>query len=143
MTCLNADDKAHVQAIWHSVAAHAQEYGAEALHRMFVTCPQTKTYFPNFDCSKDSAHVKAHGKKVMDALTEAVKHIDNIAAALGSLINLHAFDLRVDPGNFKYLTHNILVTLAIHLGDKLDCVTHQAVDKFLAEVATALTSKYR
>ncbi|XP_071978824.1 hemoglobin subunit alpha-2-like [Engystomops pustulosus] len=140
---LNADDKAHIQAIWPCIAQHAAEYGGEALYRMFLSNPQTKTYFPKFDCSKDSAHVKAHGKKVLDALTETVKHLDNIDGALCKLSELHAYDMRVDPGNFPLLAHHILVTIAIHLPDKFDCLTHEALDKFLAVVGCSLTSKYR
>ncbi|XP_073398863.1 hemoglobin subunit alpha-2-like [Dendrobates tinctorius] len=140
---LNADDKAHVQAIWPSVASHAEQYGGEALYRMFLSSPQTKTYFPNFDMHKDSPQILAHGKKVVNALTEASKHMDDIDAALSKLSDLHAYDLRVDPGNFKILAHHILVTIATHFPDKFDCLTHQALDKFLAAVGTCLTSKYR
>ncbi|XP_075687418.1 hemoglobin subunit alpha-2-like [Rhinoderma darwinii] len=140
---LNADDKAHIQAIWPSVAAHADKYGGEALYRLFLSHPQTKTYFPNFDFHKDSPQIKAHGKKVVDALTEAAKHLNNIDSAMCRLSDLHAYDLRVDPGNFPLLAHNILVTIAVHFPDKFDCLTHQALDKFLAAVGCSLTSKYR
>lgn len=68
---------------------------------MFVTYPQTKTYFPHFDVSPGSAQVKAHGKKVAGALVEAANHIDDIATALSKLSDLHAQKLRVDPVNFK------------------------------------------
>lgn len=67
---------------------------------MFVCHPQTKTYFPKFDFHANSANLKAHGKKVMNALTEAVKHLDHPEAAFGHLSEVHAFTLRVDPGNF-------------------------------------------
>ncbi|KAM4026502.1 hemoglobin subunit alpha-2-like [Anomaloglossus baeobatrachus] len=140
---LNADDKSHIQAIWPCVAAHPDEYGGEALYRMFLSNPQTKTYFPGFEIHKDSPQIKAHGKKVVNALTEASKHMDNIEGALGNLIDRHAYDLRVDPGNFKLLAHHILVTIATHFPDKFDCMTHQALDKFLAAVGAALTCKYR
>ncbi|KAG9477141.1 hemoglobin subunit alpha-2-like [Eleutherodactylus coqui] len=140
---LTADDKAHIQAIWPCVAAHPAELGGEALHRMFVCHPKTKTYFPGFDFHKDSAQIKAHGKKVVNALTEASHHLDNIPGALSKLSDLHAYDLRVDPGNFDHLRHHILVTMGCHFPDKLDCCTHQSMDKFLAAVGNALTSKYR
>ncbi|XP_056390847.1 hemoglobin subunit alpha-2-like [Hyla sarda] len=140
---LDADNKGLIQAIWTPIAAHADQYGAEALYRMFLSSPQTKTYFPNFDLHKDSPDIRAHGKKVFDALTKAAQHLDNIEGALSNLSDLHAFDLRVDPGNFTILAHHILVTIAIHHPDKFDSLTHQALDKFLAAVGCALTSKYR
>ncbi|XP_075035968.1 hemoglobin subunit alpha-2-like [Mixophyes fleayi] len=140
---LNADDKAHIQAIWPCIAANAEKYGGEAMQRLFLCDPQTKTYFPNFDCHKVSPQIANQGKKVVDALTEAVKHLDNIEGALDKLSDLHAYDLRVDPGNFPLLAHQFLVVIAIHLHKKFDCCTHQAVDKFLARVGCCLTSKYR
>ncbi|PIO26168.1 Hemoglobin subunit alpha-C [Aquarana catesbeiana] len=140
---LNCDDKAHIRAIWPCLASHAEQYGAEALHRMFLCHPQTKTYFPNFDFHANSAHLKNHGKKVMNALTDAVKHLDHPEASLSSLSDLHAFTLRVDPGNFALLSNNILVVVAVHHSDKLSYETHQALDKFLNVVSGLLTSKYR
>ncbi|XP_072274995.1 hemoglobin subunit alpha-C-like [Pyxicephalus adspersus] len=140
---LNADDKAHIQAIWPSVASHAEQYGADALYRMFLCHPQTKTYFPNFDFSANSAQLKNQGKKVLHALSEVVKHLDHAEATLSHLSDLHAFTLRVDPGNFALLSNNILVVIAMHHSDKFDSLTHQALDKFMNYVSGVLTSKYR
>ncbi|XP_063790283.1 hemoglobin subunit alpha-1-like [Pseudophryne corroboree] len=140
---LNADNKAHIQAIWPSVAAHADTYGGEALFRMFSSNPQTKVYFPAFDFHEKSPQIQKHGKKIVDALTEAVSHLDNIEGALDKLSDLHAFKLRVDPGNFSLLAHHILVVIARHFPKKFDCATHQALDKFLARIESALTCKYR
>ncbi|KAM8933793.1 hemoglobin subunit alpha-1-like [Pelodytes ibericus] len=140
---LSADDKKYIKGTWTAVTPHNGEYGAEALTRMFLCFPQTKTYFSHIDCHVNSPQIKAHGKKVMDALTEAVNHLDNITGCMGKLIDLHAFDLRVDPGNFPLLAENILVVIGIHHPDKLDCLTHRALDKFLCAVSGILTSKYR
>ncbi|XP_069841487.1 hemoglobin subunit alpha-2-like [Dendropsophus ebraccatus] len=140
---LDADNRALIQTIWPCIASHAEAYGSEALLRMFLSFPQTKTYFPDFEVSKDSPQMKAHGKKVVDALTNAVHHLDNIDAAMSKLSDLHAYDLRVDPGNFPLLAHHLLVTIAVHHPDKLDCLTHRALDKFLDLIGCALTSKYR
>lgn len=68
---------------------------------MFTVYPTTKTYFPHFDVGHGSAQVKAHGKKVADALTSAVGHLDDLPGALSALSDLHAHKLRVDPVNFK------------------------------------------
>lgn len=62
---------------------------------------QTKTYFPHFDLHPGSAQLRVHGSKVLAAVGDAVKSIDNIAGALSKLSELHAYVLRVDPVNFK------------------------------------------
>lgn len=69
--------------------------------RMFLAYPQTKTYFPHFDLHPGSEQVRGHGKKVAAALGNAVKSLDNLSQALSELSNLHAYNLRVDPVNFK------------------------------------------
>ncbi|XP_065267665.1 hemoglobin subunit alpha-A [Emys orbicularis] len=140
---LNACDKANVKAVWNKVAGHVEDYGAETLERMFTVYPQTKTYFPHFDLHHGSAQVRTHGKKVLNALGEAVNHIDDLASALSKLSDMHAQNLRVDPVNFKFLNHCFLVVVAIHHPGVLTPEVHVSLDKFLSAVATVLTSKYR
>uniref|UniRef100_A0A8C0WP24 Globin domain-containing protein n=1 Tax=Castor canadensis TaxID=51338 RepID=A0A8C0WP24_CASCN len=111
---LSSDDKANIKAAWSKVGGHGAEYGAEALERMFHSFPTTKTYFPHFDLSHGSAQIKVHGKKVAEALTNASNHLDDLYSALSDLSDLHAHKLRVDPVNFKLLSHSLLVTLANH-----------------------------
>ena len=69
--------------------------------RLFSCYPQAKTYFPHFDLHSGSAQLRAHGSKVVAAVGDAVKSIDNVASALSKLSELHAYVLRVDPVNFK------------------------------------------
>nr|ACE60605.1 hemoglobin alpha chain [Eonycteris spelaea] len=140
---LSSADKANVKAAWDKVGGNVGEYGAEALERMFLSFPTTKTYFPHFDLSHGSAQVKGHGKKVGEALTTAVGHMDDLPGALSALSDLHAYKLRVDPVNFKLLSHCLLVTLASHLPSDFTPAVHASLDKFLASVSTVLTSKYR
>nr|ADK63210.1 alpha-globin [Peromyscus maniculatus]AJQ22250.1 alpha-globin [Peromyscus maniculatus] len=140
---LSADDKANIKAAWGKIGGHGAEYGAEALERMFCSFPTTKTYFPHFDVSHGSAQVKGHGAKVAGALATAASHLDDLPAALSALSDLHAHKLRVDPVNFKLLSHCLLVTLAAHLPSDFTPAVHASLDKFLASVSTVLTSKYR
>uniref|UniRef100_A0A8C0HHS6 Globin domain-containing protein n=1 Tax=Chelonoidis abingdonii TaxID=106734 RepID=A0A8C0HHS6_CHEAB len=98
---LTEDDKQLIQHVWETVLEHQEDFGAEALERLFIVYPSTKTYFPHFDLHHDSAQVRAHGRKVLSALGEAVNHIDDIPGALSKLSDLHAQTLRVDPVNFK------------------------------------------
>nr|AJQ22219.1 alpha-globin [Peromyscus maniculatus] len=140
---LSAEDKANVKTAWSKIGGHGAEYGAEALERMFGSFPTTKTYFPHFDVSHGSAQVKAHGAKVAAALATAASHLDDLPGALSALSDLHAHKLRVDPVNFKLLSHCLLVTLAAHLPSEFTPAVHASLDKFLASVSTVLTSKYR
>nr|ACD74612.1 alpha-globin subunit [Peromyscus maniculatus]AJQ22507.1 alpha-globin [Peromyscus maniculatus] len=140
---LSADDKANIKAAWGKIGGHGAEYGAEALERMFCSFPTTKTYFPHFDVSPGSAQVKGHGAKVAGALATAASHLDDLPAALSALSDLHAHKLRVDPVNFKLLSHCLLVTLAAHHPVEFTPAVHASLDKFLASVSTVLTSKYR
>nr|P08849.1 RecName: Full=Hemoglobin subunit alpha-D; AltName: Full=Alpha-D-globin; AltName: Full=Hemoglobin alpha-D chain [Accipiter gentilis] len=140
---LTAEDKKLIQAIWDKVQGHQEDFGAEALQRMFITYPTTKTYFPHFDLSPGSDQVRSHGKKVVNALGNAVKSMDNLSQALSELSNLHAYNLRVDPVNFKLLSQCFQVVLAVHLGKEYTPEVHSAFDKFLSAVAAVLAEKYR
>ncbi|KAM6165795.1 hemoglobin subunit alpha [Erethizon dorsatum] len=140
---LSPADKSNVKGAWAKIGGHGAQYGAEALTRMFLGFPFTKTYFHHFDLSPGSAQIQAHGKKVADALTTAVDHLDDLPGALSDLSDLHAHKLRVDPVNFKFLSHCLLVTLAAHHPADFTPAVHASLDKFLAAVGTVLTSKYR
>ncbi|XP_047214531.1 hemoglobin embryonic subunit alpha-like [Girardinichthys multiradiatus] len=144
MTSLNAKDKNTVKAFWAKISPIAAAIGEDALSRMLVVYPQTKTYFSHWkDLSPGSAPVKKHGATVMGGVAVAVAKIDNLTAGLLDLSELHAFTLRVDPANFKILAHNILVVLAITFPNDFTPEVHVAMDKFLAAVALALSEKYR
>ncbi|KAF1494351.1 Hemoglobin subunit alpha-2, partial [Pygoscelis antarcticus] len=142
---LTADDKKLIQQVSEKVFSHQDELGAEALERMFITYPQTKTYFPHFDLHHGSDQIRSHGKKVVSALGNAVKSLDNLSQALSELSNLHAYNLRVDPIHFalQLLSQCFQVVLAVHLGNDYSPEVHAAFDKFLSAVAAVLAEKYR
>ncbi|XP_073501866.1 hemoglobin subunit alpha-3-like [Phyllobates terribilis] len=142
MTFSNVE-KTAIVSILGKVSGNVNALGAEALERMFLGFPQTKTYFSHFDRSHGSTDLQTHGGKVLGALAEAAKHLDNLEGSLSQLSDLHAYNLRVDPGNFSLLSHCILVTLAAHFSAHFDAVTHAAFDKFISVVSQILTSKYR
>uniref|UniRef100_A0A7N9CLJ3 Hemoglobin subunit zeta n=1 Tax=Macaca fascicularis TaxID=9541 RepID=A0A7N9CLJ3_MACFA len=83
--------------MWAKISTQADTIGTETLERLFLSYPQTKTYFPHFDLHPGSAQLHAHGSKVVAAVGDAAKNIDNIGAALSKLSELHAYVLRVDP----------------------------------------------
>lgn len=69
---------------------------------MLVVYPQTKIYFSKWeDISFCSSQVKNHGKIVMGGLSTAVANINDLTNGLAKLSEIHAFDLKVDPANFK------------------------------------------
>ncbi|KAL1779094.1 alpha-globin [Sigmodon hispidus] len=140
---LSGEDKSNVKNFWGKIGDHGGEYGSEALERMFVSFATTKTYFPHYDMSHGSAQIKAHGQKIAQALTTAVDHLDDLPGALSDLSDLHAHKLRVDPVNFKLLSHCLQVTMANHHPADFTPAVHASMDKFLASVSTVLTSKYR
>ncbi|KFP07932.1 hemoglobin subunit pi [Calypte anna] len=140
---LTQAEKAAVVAIWAKVAPQIDAIGAESLERLFFTYPQTKTYFPHFDLSHSSPQLRGHGSKVMNAIGEAVKNLDDLRGALVKLSELHAYILRVDPVNFKLLSHCILCSLAAHYPKDFTPEAHAAWDKFLSSVSSVLTEKYR
>uniref|UniRef100_A0A3Q3KUA0 Hemoglobin embryonic subunit alpha n=1 Tax=Mastacembelus armatus TaxID=205130 RepID=A0A3Q3KUA0_9TELE len=144
MTSLSAKDKDTVKAFWAKVSGKEGEIGADALARMLVVYPQTKTYFSHWkDLSPGSAPVKKHGKTVVTGVTEAVGKIDDLTAGLLNLSELHAFTLKVDPANFKIFAHNVIVALAINFPADFTPEVHVALDKFLSAVARGLSERYR
>ncbi|KAK2866314.1 hypothetical protein Q7C36_002370 [Tachysurus vachellii] len=141
---LSEKDKAIVKALWAKISPTADQLGCEALSRMFLVFPQTKTYFSHWpDLSPGSNSVKAHGKKVMEGIGEAVNNIDDLFGAMSNLSELHAFKLRVDPANFKILSHNVLVVIAKTFPKDFTAEAHLSLEKFFARVALALSDKYR
>nr|ACB88199.1 head-kidney alpha-type globin [Lateolabrax japonicus] len=144
MTTLTDKDKKAVRAFWSKVSGKAEDIGADALARMLIVYPQTKTYFAHWkDQSPTSASARKHGITVMSGVADAVTKIDDLKAGLLSLSELHAFTLRVDPANFKIISHNILVVMAIMFPEDFTPEVHVAMDKFLAALALALAEKYR
>ncbi|KAG7459456.1 hypothetical protein MATL_G00210790 [Megalops atlanticus] len=141
---LSAKDKAIVKGFWAKVASKAEDIGAEALSRMLAVYPQTKTYFSHWkDLSPGSAPVKKHGKVIMEGVGEAVQKMDDLVGGLLSLSELHAFQLRIDPANFKILSHNVLVVMAMLFPADFTPEVHVSMDKFLTAVSLALSEKYR
>ncbi|XP_018426285.1 PREDICTED: hemoglobin subunit alpha-5-like [Nanorana parkeri] len=136
-------EKAAIISIWGKVAGHVEEIGGEALERLFLSFPQTKTYFSHFDLSHGSKDINRHGGNVLNAIGNAANHLDDLDNALSALSDLHAHNLRVDPGNFRLLSHSIQVTLAAHFPKEFNASAQAAFDKFLSAVSSVLVSKYR
>nr|BAA20514.1 alpha-globin [Cyprinus carpio] len=141
---LSDKDKAAVNTLWAKISPKRDDIGAEALGRMLTVYPQTKTYFAHWaDLSPGSGPVKKHGKVIMGAVGDAVSKIDDLVGGLAALSELHAFKLRVDPGNFKILAHNVIVVIGMLYPGDFPPEVHMSVDKFFQNLALALSERYR
>lgn len=69
--------------------------------RFFLSYPQSKPSFPQFDQLPGSAQLRARGAELAAALNDAVKNMDDMDGALSPLSDLLAYKLRVDPANFR------------------------------------------
>ncbi|XP_063043114.1 hemoglobin subunit alpha-like [Engraulis encrasicolus] len=141
---LSAKDKAAVKGLWGKISGKSDEIGNEALSRMLVVYPQTKTYFAHWaDLSPGSAPVRKHGKTIMDTVGDAIGSIDDLVGGLAALSELHAFKLRIDPANFKILAHCLIVVIGAMFPADFTPEVQLSVDKFFQNLALALAEKYR
>lgn len=146
MVHLTDAEKATVSGLWGKV--NPDNVGAEALGRLMVVYPWTQRYFDSFgDLSSASAimgnpKVKAHGKKVIDAFNDGLKHLDNLKGTFAHLSELHCDKLHVDPENFRLLGNMIVIVLGHHLGKEFTPCAQTAFQKVVAGVASALAHKY-
>ncbi|KAL2101534.1 hypothetical protein ACEWY4_003295 [Coilia grayii] len=141
---LSAKDKGAVKSMWGKMSGKADEIGNEALSRMLVVYPQTKTYFSHWaDLSPGSGPVRKHGKVIMKAVGDAVGCLDDLTGGLSALSELHAFKLRIDPANFKILAHCILVVIGAMFPGDFTPEVQLSMDKFFQNLALALAEKYR
>ncbi|XP_029933628.1 hemoglobin, alpha embryonic 5 [Myripristis murdjan] len=141
---LSAKEKNIVRDFFKKVSSRSEEVGTEALSRMLTVYPQTKSYFAHWkDLSPGSPPVRKHGITIMGGVYDAVSKVDDLVGGLLTLSELHAFMLRIDPVNFKILSHCMLVVLSMLFPEDFTPQVHLAVDKFLALLALALAEKYR
>uniref|UniRef100_A0A6M2DIF2 Putative hemoglobin subunit beta-1 n=1 Tax=Xenopsylla cheopis TaxID=163159 RepID=A0A6M2DIF2_XENCH len=146
MVHLTDAEKAAVNGLWGKV--NPDNVGAEALGRLLVVYPWTQRYFDKFgDLSSASAimgnpKVKAHGKKVINAFNDGLKHLDNLKGTFANLSELHCDKLHVDPENFRLLGNMIVIMMGHHLGKEFTPSAQAAFQKVVAGVASALAHKY-
>ncbi|XP_026207255.1 hemoglobin, alpha embryonic 5 [Anabas testudineus] len=141
---LTDKDKAAVKTLWAKISKSADAIGADALSRMLAVYPQTKTYFSHWpDLTSASPHVKAHGKKIIGGVALAVAKIDDLTNGLLDLSEKHAFQIKVDPANFKILAHCLLLVISNTYPAEFTPEAHVAMDKFLTNVALAISERYR
>ncbi|XP_027023963.2 hemoglobin subunit alpha-like, partial [Tachysurus fulvidraco] len=141
---LSAKDKVVVKDLWAKVAPRADEIGFEALGRLFEVYPQTKTYFSHWsDLHPGSAHVKKHGAVIVRKIGEAVAHIDDLTGALSRGKDQTIYtDLCFVTFN-RLLGQTLKVSIALYFPGDFTPEVHVSFDKFLQNLAIALSEKYR
>uniref|UniRef100_A0A8C6S4B4 Hemoglobin, alpha embryonic 5 n=1 Tax=Neogobius melanostomus TaxID=47308 RepID=A0A8C6S4B4_9GOBI len=141
---LTPKDKAAVRDLWKKISGASDVIGAETLGRLFACYPQTKIYFSHWtDVSYGSPQVKKHGKTILEGVGRAVASMDDMNKGLLELSETHAFKLKIDPTNFKLMAQCLMVVIAIMFPKDFTEEAHLATDKFLANLALALSEKYR
>uniref|UniRef100_U3F869 Alpha globin n=1 Tax=Micrurus fulvius TaxID=8637 RepID=U3F869_MICFL len=140
---LTAEDRRLLQASTAKLGCRLEDIGADGLNRLLVVFPQSKTYFSHLNLNPGSKDIIHQGEKVGKALDSALKHLDDIRGTLSQLSDLHAYNLRVDPVNFKLLSKCLQVSLATHLRAEYSASISLAWDKFFELVSDVLCEKYR
>ncbi|KYO47961.1 hemoglobin subunit beta-like [Alligator mississippiensis] len=134
-----AEEKRLITNLWRKI--DVAECGADALARLLIVYPWTKKFFLHFgNLSSPTAiinnpKVRAHGKKVLTSLGEAVKNLDNVHAQFSNLSKLHCDKLHL-------LGDIIINVLAAHQPREFSPSCHGAFRKLVQEVTHALASEY-
>ncbi|CAI9589262.1 unnamed protein product [Staurois parvus] len=142
-----AEEKSAITSTWSKV--NQEQDGADALTRLFIVYPWTQRYFSSFgnvstaSASASNASVRAHGKKVLGAVGNAVQHMDDVKGTLAKLSKEHAVELHVDPENFKVTqTLLLVIVLATKLGSAFTPQVQAAWEKFNNVLVAALSHGY-
>ncbi|XP_040835421.1 hemoglobin subunit beta-like isoform X3 [Ochotona curzoniae] len=136
MVHLSGEEKAAVTSLWYKV--DVDEVGGETLGRFFSSFGDLSTP----DAVMTNSKVKAHGKKVMNAFSEGLHHLDSLKGTFAKLSELHCDKLHVDPENFKLLGNVLVVVLSHHFGAEFTPQMQAAWQKVVSGVANALAHKY-
>ncbi|KAK6476106.1 hemoglobin subunit beta-like [Huso huso] len=140
------EERQAITSIWAEV--NVEEAGHQALTRVLVVYPWTQRYFSTFGNVSNATAiagnhmVRAHGKRVVVALGDAIKNLDNVKATYAKLSELHSEKLHVDPENFKLLGETLIISLAAQFGAAFTPDIQAAWQKLMAVVTAALSKQY-
>ncbi|KAM9305786.1 hemoglobin subunit beta-2-like [Gastrophryne carolinensis] len=141
-----AEEKAAITSVWAKV--DVEKDGHDALGRLLLVYPWTQRYFSTFGnlssaaAIAGNAKVRAHGKKVLSAIGNAVHHLDHVKHTLAALSKQHAEELNVDPENFKRLGEVLVIVLAAKVGAAFTPQVQAAWEKFINVLVAALSHGY-
>ncbi|XP_033908723.1 hemoglobin cathodic subunit beta-like [Acipenser ruthenus] len=141
-----ATERKTINSLWAKV--HIEEVGTQALVRLLVVYPWTQRYFSTFGNLSNpaaiagNAKVQEHGKTVLTAVGEAIKHMDDVKSTFAKLSKLHSEKLHVDPDNFKHLGDCLSIVLAATFGHAYTPDVQATWQKLIAVIVSALSSQY-
>ncbi|NP_001290864.1 hemoglobin subunit beta [Esox lucius] len=140
-------ERSAILGLWGKL--NADEIGTQAFIRCLVVSHWTQRYFSSFgNLSTPAAiagnpNVAKHGRTVMHGLDRAIQNLDDVKNTYAPLSVMHSEKLHVDPDNFRPLAECITVCVAAKLGPSVfDADTHEAFQKFLRVVVSALGRQY-
>ncbi|XP_029954309.1 hemoglobin subunit beta-1-like [Salarias fasciatus] len=125
-----------------------EDIGAKALSRCLIVNASIRSYFTSFgDLSSNEAiasnpKVAAHGAKILQDLSRAVKNVGNVRAASSELSALNSDKQRADSTYFTLFSDSLSFVFATEMGSGFTIETQAAFKKFMAEVLSALGTYY-
>ncbi|XP_075034674.1 hemoglobin subunit beta-2-like [Mixophyes fleayi] len=141
-----SEERAAITSAWSKI--NLEQDGLDALSRLLFVYPWTQRYFSSFgnlsniNAITGNPKVREHGKKVLTAIGNSIKHLDDIKGYLIDLSKEHAQVLHVDPENFKRFGEVLVIVLADKLGAAFTPKVHAAWEKFVAVLVSALSHGY-
>ncbi|XP_056143140.1 hemoglobin cathodic subunit beta-like [Lampris incognitus] len=139
-------ERSTIISIWSRV--NVDDVGPQALARVLIVYPWTERYFSAFgnisdaDALLKNARVAAHGKVLLRALGEGVRHMDNIKNFYAPLGRQHREEFSVDPDTFRLFADCLTIVMASKLSGALSPQAQATWQKFLTAVVEALGSQY-
>uniref|UniRef100_A0A8C5MXF1 Globin domain-containing protein n=1 Tax=Leptobrachium leishanense TaxID=445787 RepID=A0A8C5MXF1_9ANUR len=119
----------------------ASEVGAEVMFRFLTVCPDAKSLFIHLDQSQGSPDLLAHGLKLMTAIGDGIKGLDNLSTLMTELTDLHTNKLKITSEQMEDLSCTILVTLARNCPAEFTPECHKAWKTYLCMLHDVLLSK--
>nr|P21199.2 RecName: Full=Globin-3; AltName: Full=Hemoglobin III [Mordacia mordax] len=118
---LTAADKTKILAAWDLVYKNYEKNSVDILVKFFTGTPAAQAFFPKFkglttaDDLKKSSDVRWHAERIINAVNDAVKSMDDtekMSMKLKELSNKHVKNFNVDRKYFKVLAGVIADTVA-------------------------------
>uniref|UniRef100_A0A8C5MZ50 Globin domain-containing protein n=1 Tax=Leptobrachium leishanense TaxID=445787 RepID=A0A8C5MZ50_9ANUR len=138
--CLAAEEKEALASWWTKLAPEASVVGGEALFRFLTVCPDAKSHFSHLDQSQGSPDLLALGGKIMNAIGDGIKDLDNLSTVMTGLTEVH-IKLKITLEHMKDMSCTILVTLARHYPEDFTPECHKAWKKYLCILCDVLLTK--
>ncbi|XP_018426793.1 PREDICTED: hemoglobin subunit beta-like [Nanorana parkeri] len=125
-----------INAFWPKV--DTKKIGGEALTRYLTN----RVNLGSVDAISHNSKVIAHGEKVLAAITEGLKHLDNLKPHFAKLSQYHSEKLHVDPANFYRFGDVLIITLALQFHQEFTPEVQCALQSAFHSIGNALAKCY-